>query len=230
VKAKAKLVGQAKACISRFTNKVLFTTVLKSLHAWVRKGDKRVRLEMLRNLGMPPDAAAENSPKTPAAAASAGHAAEDPGKCVGDMAYEVINALVLYAAGRTGSGSNEYGFFPYGRDPSCSTQAFTSVPSAWFSVTFAEMYPFIAKDISKWESLRIKRSYKMTGLWPLLVVRRYMQFQRRFVEQRDYLFQQYEIEEGEYHGKKALVVKKKKQEQSQEPGDDSDDSVDLAFV
>ena len=83
-----------------------------------------------------------------------------------EMAYEVVNALVLYSAGRTPSGKNEYGFYPYGKEASWSTNAFKKLPTAWFALTFAEMYPFIFRDMTKWEELRKNRAFPMINLWP----------------------------------------------------------------
>ena len=136
----------------------------------------------------------------------------------------------MYSAGNGPSGSNDYGFYPYGKEFSWSTKAFKAIPTAWFALTFAEMYPFIFRDMSKWKDLRKKRSYPMTNLWPHFTVKRYYKFYRAFEKQKKFLFQEYEKDEdGIYHGKEERE-KQQKEDNDEEETVSSDDSMDLCFV
>ena len=212
---------QAKTCMSRLTNKMLFCTCLKPLWQWVRKGNQQLRFQFLKNLEEPDpydlDSEEDEEDEEPL----------NPTELLREMAFEVVNALVLYSAGNGPSGSNDYGFYPYGKEASWSTDEFKKIPTAWFALTFAEMIPFIFRDMSKWEDLRKKRSYPMTNLWPHATMKRYLNFYRAFLKHRNFLFEQYEKDEdGIYHGQE----RKERGE-----GDDlmvmsSDDSVDGHFV
>ena len=221
--------SQAKTFISRCTNKTLFSACLEPLWKWVREGNTRVRLAFLMNLEEPLDLEEitdedEDCPEE-----------QDTTKLFSEMAFEVVNALVLYSTGKSPSGSNEYGFYPYGKEASWSTSAFKKVSNASLALTFAEMYPFLFRPMSKWNDLRKKRAYPMTNLWPHAIVKRYFNFFRAFEKQRTLLFQEYEADEedGIYHGQE-YARKYQGKGASNKEGDDedvsSDDSMDLRFV
>jgi len=121
------------------------------------------------------------------------------------MAFETIQALVLYSAGRDGNGKNPYGFFPYGKPASQSTERFKAVPPSMLACTLAAMYPFVACDQSYWPKLLKKCSHPMTGLWPWSQVRRHLSFHDKFSNNYLKLFEAYEEGKGEYHGPEVLV-------------------------
>ena len=217
-----KLLAQAKTCMSRFANKTLFASCLQPLYEWVREGNRRLRLECLMNFEEPDDDLTDED-ETP-------EEDRDTSELMTEMAFQVVNALVLYSAGNSPSGSNKYGFFPYGKDASWSTGAFKKIPTAWFAMTFAEMYPFLFRDMTKWKDLRKKRAYPMTNLWPQAVVKRHLKFFRAFRKHRTFLFTEYEKDDdGIYHGAESPKSSKRKRDEDEE-GVSSDDSMDLCFV
>lgn len=220
-KTVAKLMGLAWAQMHRCTNKVLFSSCLRPLHEWVRKGNRRVRLHMLQTLRPPADDW-DCDDET--------EEEQDHVSLASDMAYEVLNALVLYAAGRPPSEENKHGFHPYHKEASWSSKAFKQVPTACLSLTFAEMYPYVHSPMDKWESLRKKRSIPMTSLWPWTVLRRHIKYFHMFNERREYLAQQYEEQEGEYHGPELVVPEAEDNTAHDEVSEESDDSLTLAFV
>ena len=221
---------QAKTWMSRLSNKTLFCTCLKPLWQWVRKGNQQLRFQFLKNLEEPDpydlDSEEDEEDEEPL----------NPTELLREMAFEVVNALVLYSAGNGPSGSNDYGFYPYGKEASWSTKEFKKIPTAWFTLTFAEMIPFIFRDMSKWEDLRKKRSYPMTNLWPHATMKRYLNFYRSFLKHRNFLFEQYEKDEdGIYHGQEETQEKKRVERvvEARDRGGmvvSSDDSVDGHFV
>ena len=62
---------------------------------------------------------------------------KDTRELLSEMAFEVVNALVVYSRGKGPSGSNVYGFYPYGKEGSWSTRAFKKIPTPWFALTLA---------------------------------------------------------------------------------------------
>ena len=122
-----------------------------------------------------------------------------------EVAFETVQALVLYSGGRDGNGKNPYGFFPYGKPASVSTQSFKDVPPAMFACTLAAMYPFVACDKSYWPKLLKKCSHPMTAMWPWGQVRRHLSFHQKFTNNFVKLFSAYEESKGEYHGPEVLA-------------------------
>ena len=215
-----KLLAQVKTCMHRCTNKVLFCSTAGHLHKWVREGDSRLRLKFLRDLCDKGEVDLTDYPDEPL---------KDTKTLTDEMAYEVVQALVLYAAGRGSNGRNKYGFYPYGREQSFSTKAFKKLPSTWFATTLAEMYPFVAMEKESWKDLRKKRAMPMTGLWFLGVMRRHMCFQKRFDDNRIDLFAKYEALEGEYHGPEPVQYETIQLSDDNSVVDMTDD-VDVDFV
>ena len=87
------------------------------------------------------------------------------------------------------------------------------------------MYPFLKQGPQDWDKFRLKRSYKMNGLWPWGVVRRHMCFQQKFRLNKNFLFKEYEEGGGEYHGSNTV-----KQPVIQECTTIESDTDDAEFV
>ena len=80
--------------MSRFTNKTLFCSCLKSINQWARDGNRRLRFDLLMNLGDPEDedrTEDEDEDKTPV------ERPDTTAELLSEMAFEVANALVLYS-------------------------------------------------------------------------------------------------------------------------------------
>ena len=63
-----------------------------------------------------------------------------------DMCYVLVTTLVTVAKGRGSGGSNNYGFYPFGKLAAESIERFKAIPSTWFGIVIAAMYPFVQKD------------------------------------------------------------------------------------
>ena len=81
-----------------------------------------------------------------------------------DMCCVLVTTLVTVAKGRSSGGSNNYGFYPFGKSAAESIESFKAIPSTWFGIVIAAMYPFVQKDQSKWEKMDSKPSHPMTQL------------------------------------------------------------------
>ena len=155
-----------------------------------------------------------------------------------DMAYEVVNALVSYAAGFEREGKKgPYFFYPYGKPAATSTASFKKLPDAWFAVTLASMYPFVLREYQKWDAIKKKFAHPMTGLWPWGTVNRHLCIRERFTANRESLFAAYERKGGDYHGQDkevaAVAVKRgkrsRRQNKSAVESDEDTDSMDDVF-
>jgi len=211
--------------MSRCSNKTLFPACVQSLWKWVREGGKQLRLSLLFNLDVVGIDELTDDDEHPEE--------KDTRELLSEMAFEVVNALVVYSRGKGPSGSNVYGFYPYGKEGSWSTRAFKKIPTAWFALTFAEMYPFLYRDTSKWKELGKKRAYPMTNLWPHSHLIRYLKIQRAFTKQRTFLFKEYEKNGGTYHGKESernMSSKGKVNEDEESLSEASDDSMDFYMM
>ena len=125
----------------------------------------------------------------------------------------------------------QYGFFPYGKIPAWSTEAFKNIPSAVIALSLAEMYAFLKKPPSEWDQLAKKRSYPMTSLWLWGVIKRHLCFQEQFRSKKEFLFFEYEEGGGEYHGGEEVVhtVRKEVEDNGSATLSEGEDS-DLEFV
>ena len=171
----------------------MIVACVKPLYEWVRTGDKALRLSFLRELGEPE----EHDLKKVTAK-----------KLCTDFSYIVVATLVKMSKGRDATGSNEYGFYPYGKAASYSTNHFKSVPDSFFAITLSEMYLFVSKDKDTWSSMQY--AHPITNLWPWATVKKHMNFQAKMRKRRLELFELYESEGGEYHGEDKVVQKSKK--------------------
>ena len=212
--------------MSRCSNKTLFPACALSLWKWAREGTRDIRLALLFNLDVVDFDDFTDDDEHPED--------KDTTQLLSEMAFEVVNALVVYSRGKGPSGSNVYGFYPYGKEGSYSTKAFKKIPTAWFALTFAEMYPFLFRDKSKWDELRKKRAYPMTNLWPHSHLIRYLKIQRAFTKQRTFLFKEYEKNGGVYHGKECERNRSSKTnkvcEDDESLSEASDDSMDFYMM
>ena len=125
----------------------------------------------------------------------------------------VVEALLNYAKGKEGAK-----VFPYGDRASKKTADFLAVPSPTFSVTLACMYPFIAEDKETHAAILKRSQYPIKQLWPRSILRRYLNSNDVFFEQRDNIFAHYEESGGDYHGEDVtsseedMVVEEKEYE------------------
>ncbi len=175
------------------------------------------RLKCIRHLGDPTDE------PTPASQEMAS-----------EMAFRVVETLVTYSVGRSGSGVRgregfNYGFYPYGKIPASSTEGFKNLPVDWIGTTLAEMFPFLRKDVKLWDEMRKKRCYPMTSLWPWGVVRRHMTFQKNLRKRLTFLFEEYEKGGGEYHGN-DMVSTPDDGDSTEEAAQFEDTDSDVDFV
>ena len=80
------------------------------------------------------------------------------------MAFQVVSTLVLVAQDRDSSGSNNYGFYPFGKAASISTDAFLKLSQSYFASVLTEMYPYVDRDSTKHKMMLKKCDHPMTGL------------------------------------------------------------------
>ena len=158
----------------------LVVECITALYDWVRAGpsSKDERVHCLKSLGRRPDE-------------SDGTMTEDCDKCQS----LVVEALVLYAKGKEGAK-----VFPYGDRASKHTEDFLRLASPPFTITLSCMYPFIVEDKDMWKILLKNYLYPIKQLWPKGVLKRYINFNDVFSEQRKEMFDTYERAGGVYHG------------------------------
>ena len=210
-KVYTKLMANAKQRFFRMTQKTLITTAATTLNSWVRAGDTAQRLAAIRSLQDQGDGSYD------------------------EMCDVLVTALTMVAKGRGSGGSNEYGFYPYGKKASEYVTHFKAVPFAWFAVSLAAMYPFVHESIDKWEPLLAKFSHPMTQMWPWPIVSRYLNFCSLFRSNGQALFEKYESLGGDYHelGPQPTVSKptsvSPQKNLSDDLSDDDEDSMDQLF-
>ena len=166
-----------------------------------------------------------------------GEPIQTSGQLIQQMSYVITSTLLNVACGRGGNEQNEYGYFPYGKKAARSSNAFCTLPDAFFHLTLAEIYPFVMREKKAWPKMLKVCDHKMTGLWPWGKINRHMKFREQFRLNRVNLFKGYEEAGGEYHGREpdAHIVKtrKRKAKAKDKPvcddGSDSSDSMDDAF-
>ena len=204
---------QARTILSRHMHKAHTVKVLRPLYDWTRASGANVehRMRYVRELGDPSEEPSQHTKEL-----------------ASQMAFLVIQTLVAFGRGRQGYGKKgdkdyDYGLYPYGKPESRDTEVFKNIPNAWFAETLAEMYNFLRKDVEEWDGMLKKRAYPMPQLWSWGVVRRHMCFHRKFRENRDYLFQEYEAGGGEYHGSSQMVLEDLEKTMSTVDDDDSTD-------
>ena len=190
--ATKKLLGFIKGRYLKLGNKQHLSRCAQGLNKWVREGDWDIRMEALRTCGRDLDSVDLTDTEDPC------DSGEDLFK---SLAYEVVSCMVLVAAGRTASATNDYGFFPMGEPAAVSTNMFKMQPDSPFAIVLAEVFPFVTHDVDDWGAyLRKRNSPALTNLWPFALVKRHTEFAKYFRIQRQALFAAYEAEGGEYHG------------------------------
>ena len=189
-RVKLQLLTNIKNRISRLANRKFLSSCSHGLYNWVREGDFDTRLAFLRALGDP------GGIQFPVE----GEPILAVGQMVLAMSFQVVSALLLVSSGKGSCGKNSYGFFPYGKAASYSTDAFCCVHTSNFAVSLAEMYPFVFHDKPKWTRMFKVCSHPMTGLWPWGQLQRHLQFGKNLRETRKDLFLNYQDEDGHFHG------------------------------
>ena len=227
-KVRTKMLANFKSRINRITNKAFISNNAVSLYAWVREGDPETRMRCLRALGDPGDL---DLPVD-------GEPIQTSSQLIRQMSFAITATLVNVSCGRGGTEENEYGYFPYGKKAAESSDAFCTLPDAFFTMTLAEIYPFVARDRSAWGKMLKVCNHKMTGLWPWGKLNRHMQFRKQFRINRVDLFKGYEEAGGEFHGRepdahvKRRKRKAKKKSTTVDAADDdstSDTDIDDSF-
>ena len=218
-KVAIKLLANIKTKINRITNKTLLCNCSRGLYNWVREGDVETRLKFVRTLADPGDL--EFPIK--------GEPIEDSTQLMKSMAFQVVSTLVLVAQGRNSSGSNNYGFYPFGKAASFSTDAFLKLPQSYFASVLAEMYPYVARDSTKHKLMLKKCDHPMTGLWPWGKVNRHLTFRARLRACQTELFDAYEEVGGGYNGPEdgRYLVGNKKKGPATVSSDEDEDSMEF---
>ena len=195
--------------LQRLGNNHLLSSVCKALNAWVREGEgdksKTERLKSVRDLTDPDGS--------------------------GELPFLLVSALVDMSRGRKT-------VLPFGKPASESTKAFKNIPSPVLGLALAQMYVFIKLDPDLWKGLLSKKNKKgcchpMTHIWHVNDVNRFVNFISVFRANRKALFEAYEKEGGDYHGKDSSVSSSSKKTSKSnkvktviENGSDSDDMSD----
>ena len=186
---------QMKSRLQRWSNKRVIVTSVRPLHHWVRQGDKNVRLQCLRNLGLDPGTTLPAEEPLPV-------------KELVSMCHAgLVEFLLDFASGKVlpGELNKKDEAITRRQKPYCEhagkeTNAFRNVPPPWFAVTLAALYPYLVEEQNMWTK-RSKQSfaYPCTGLWPVKVVKRYVHFINVTTEKLTKLFDNYEKNGGEYY-------------------------------
>ena len=226
-KVRTKMLANFKSRINRITNKAFIADNAVTLYNWVREGDTETRLRCLRSLGDPGDL---DFP-------IGGEPDRSAEQLLEGMSFVDVETLVNVSSGRVGTEDNQYGYYPYGKKASYSSDAFCTLPDAFFYMTLAEIYPFVARDKSTWKKMLNVCDHKMTGLWPWGKLNRHMKFRKQFKINRVNLFKAYEKAGGDFHGREldAHVKNRKRKAKVKSTtvrtgsNDSTSDSVDDVF-
>ena len=159
---------QCKARLQRLHFGPVVRNRCKALYEWLRAGNRDWRAKFLRALAVVDGDTPDDEP------------IKDKNELVASMAVALVTSLVRYSDGKKSTENNKYGFFPYGKGAAFSTTEFLAVPTPWFAVTLAGMYPYVTKDKDDWTSLIEKFQHPVTSLWPWSTVRRYISFATKF--------------------------------------------------
>ena len=89
---------------------------------------------------------------------------------------------------------------PYGTKVGSNSHYFRSVSPSWLAITAASIYPFLVADKKEWSDLRVKSfAYKITGFWPVRLLRRYNHFNNVYREHLQRVWRNYESTGGKYY-------------------------------
>ena len=191
-----------KSRLQKLANKTFISKVgLRYLHPWLRKGNNKLRLQLIRCMDVPKSLPKDETHDT----------LEDLYK---EFACKLVQTLVDVASGESRSGSKKnYQLYPYGKDAANTYNFKTKVPNSFFSITLTELYPFLLEEVKnkkRWSDLLKGCHHKMTGLWPLPLMRRYMAFRKTMNEHREKLFQIYEKEGGTFFDVEDMPATKRR--------------------
>ena len=174
----------------KVSNKLLVSPACIKINEWARAGDLKARLKSFRTLDTS-DA---------------------------EMCFLLVEALVSISRGRGTA-------YPFGEPASVSTKSFKQLPSGPFGLVSSAMYPYVKHDQTAWPAMTkndSKATHTMLGLWswnkinrcghphphlsPLPPKRssphiRNDTFIDGFRTKRAKLFEIYERDGGEYHGR-----------------------------
>ena len=185
---------QMKSRLQRWGNKRAVVACADPLYQWVREGDKKLRLECVRNLALDPS---EPLPEGELPTVK---------EIVTECHSKVVEFLLDFSRGKVLPGEkNKKGDIilqrqrPYTELISKETNNFKDAPPSWFGITLAALYPFLAADKTAWETLKTTVAHPCTSLWPVKVVKRFCHFIDTFVELHQVVLHNYEKAGGIYH-------------------------------
>ena len=173
----------------KWTNKTLAVECIEDLYTWIREkpASREERIRYLKSLRSSPEPDVPYNDEEPDDA----EPTADGIKCQS----LVIEAMLKYSKGREGAK-----VFPYGEKASKSTEEFCKIPSPILSITLACMYPFIIEEKDTHDDMLKRAQYPIKQLWPMAVLKRYMNFNDAFCKQRNDMMDNYEASGGAYHG------------------------------
>ena len=182
-----------KSRLQRWGNKRAIVACARPLYEWVQKGDKGVRLTCVRELDLDP--------------ATSLPAGSLPVKALVMECHALVVEFFLdFASGKVlPKEVNKKGDQilsrqkPYSEGAGKDKDAFKNVSPAWFAISLATLYPFLAEDRKMWKD-RLKSSvmYPVTSLWPAKVVKRYVHFANVVFKNIKRVFKNYEDLGGQY--------------------------------
>ena len=194
----------------------------RHLHPWVRAGNVKLRLQMLRRMEVP----------APDRRLSDDEPFDDPKKLFQEFAAMVIQTLVDVGKGESRQAAKkDYVLYPFG-SAGANTYSFkTAIPDSYFATVLSELYPFVVTETTneeKWQQLLKACHHPMTKLWPLPLMKRYMSYMTKFGRQRKELFQCYDDCGGEYFddNEEPDEAPKRKRPRKCEPPPSSEDEFD----
>ena len=150
---------QMKSKLQKLGNKAFICNIAKRyLNPWVRKGNFKLRLKVVRDLSVPQTLPDDETFK-------------DPKEMFQDFAYALVQTLVEVGKGEhriaKTENAKEYVLYPYGSKGAQTYEFKTEIPDSYFATTLTELYPFIVSDTTdtvRWEELLKKCHHPMTKL------------------------------------------------------------------
>ena len=194
-----------KSKLQKLGNKSFISKIAKRyLNPWVRKGNHKLRLKVVRDLKVPETLPADETFK-------------DPKEMSQEFAFNLVKTLVDVGKGEERTAQTEkaraYVLYPYGSKGAETYTFKTEFPDSYFSTTLTEIYPFIATDFTdttRWAELLKQCHHPMTKLWPFPLMKRFMSYMTKFKAQREALFAGYEQAGGEYFEEEEVSPPTKK--------------------
>ena len=158
-------------------NKTLLKHVSKDFRKWIHSDDntKETKLRLVRTLTAN---------------------ADDEEEMLREARSRVATALVAYADGNPQVKNVK----PYGLKAARSTKFFKLLPTTTLALTFAALYQVVRMDPLKLDKWIQTPRQNITTPWPRGMVKRFIQLQKVFEENRAYVFKAYEDDGGDYMG------------------------------